>query len=206
MLNDGTTTAYKQSLTKQIIAIATTAFLSNGIKAVKMDDIANKLSISKRTLYELFATKEQLLLECVKNLHNDFNVHMDKYVKADTSVMAIIIETYRYQMDRLNIISPAYYYDLPKYPSVVKWMEGERKRNEGKALEFYKKGIDEGYFRKDVDFTLINKVSVATIDYIMENQFFKHYTMQEIFHNIILLYVRGFCTLKGVKALEEYNL
>ena len=41
-------------------------FIERGIKDVKMDNIATELSISKRTIYELFADKEQLLLEALK--------------------------------------------------------------------------------------------------------------------------------------------
>lgn len=43
-------------------------FLSKGVKAVKMDDIAMSLSISKRTLYEIFADKEDLLMLVSRNM------------------------------------------------------------------------------------------------------------------------------------------
>lgn len=203
MPNEGGTTAYKQTLSKQIISTATTDFVSKGIRNVKMDDIARELSISKRTLYELFATKEQLLLECVKEMRNEFIEHMDKFVKEDTSVIAIIIETYRYQMSKLTTISPKYYEELRLYPSVAKWMDEDHNHKEGEVVEFYKRGVEEDYFRNDVDFSLIGKVIVGTVDYIMRSQLFRQYSMPQIFHNVILLYVRGFCTVKGVQALEK---
>lgn len=197
---------YRQTLSKQIIKTATADFLSKGIKAVKMDDIANELSISKRTLYEVFANKEDLLLECVKNLYAEYQKHMDNFINEDTSVIAIIMETYRYQMEQINNISPAYYYELPKYRIVTKWRDEEHERNEWKAMKFYKQGVKEGYFRDDVDFELIGKVCGTSVKFIMESEFLKHYSIKHIFQNVILLYVRGFCTLKGVKALDEYNL
>ena len=46
-------TAYKQRLRDRIVDTAMTAFAAQGIRAVKMDDIAQQLGISKRTLYEL---------------------------------------------------------------------------------------------------------------------------------------------------------
>lgn len=206
MSNEGGTTAYRLSLSKQIISTATAAFTSRGIKSVKMDDIANELTISKRTLYEIFANKEQLLLECVKQMHKEFKDRMDKFVSDDTSVIAIIIESNRYQMVRLNSISPKYYSDLHKYASVIKWIDESHKKEEKKTLAFFKRGVDEGYFRKDLDYSLINKMSNGIVDYIMENQLFKDYTMKQILHNIIMLSVRGLCTLKGVEALEKYDL
>ena len=52
---------YKEGLKEKILSTAMAAFYKNGIRAVKMNDIANALSISKRTLYELYKNKEDLL-------------------------------------------------------------------------------------------------------------------------------------------------
>ena len=49
--------AYKQGLRSKIIETALKDFLSRGIRAVRMDDVATELKISKRTLYEIFGTK-----------------------------------------------------------------------------------------------------------------------------------------------------
>ena len=49
-----------------ILNAALEQFMSKGIKEVKMDDIASLLSVSKRTIYELFSDKEELLLEALK--------------------------------------------------------------------------------------------------------------------------------------------
>ena len=56
----------KKEIYSQIIEVAHQLFIEHGIKDVKMDDIATKLSISKRTIYELFNDKEQLLREVLK--------------------------------------------------------------------------------------------------------------------------------------------
>ena len=56
-----TITAYKKGLREVILKTAMKAFAEKGIRAVKMDDIAESLSISKRTMYEIYATKEELL-------------------------------------------------------------------------------------------------------------------------------------------------
>ena len=56
-----TITAYKKGLREVILETAMKAFQEKGIRAVKMDDIAEKLAISKRTMYEIYATKEELL-------------------------------------------------------------------------------------------------------------------------------------------------
>ena len=58
-------TAYRKELREKILKTAMAEFMQRGLKAVKMDDIAKKMVMSKRTLYEIFADKEELLYECV---------------------------------------------------------------------------------------------------------------------------------------------
>ena len=66
----------KRQVKEKVACVAAEAFMRKGIKNVKMDDIAATLSISKRTLYELYSDKEELLLEVVK-LHRE---EMKKYM------------------------------------------------------------------------------------------------------------------------------
>ena len=54
---------YRKEIKEKILQLATTMFFQHGIRKVKMDDIANHLKISKRTLYELYQNKEDLLYE-----------------------------------------------------------------------------------------------------------------------------------------------
>ena len=56
-------TQYRKELRERIPDVAITFFQQKGIKAVKMDDIATILQISKRTLYEIYDNKEDLLLK-----------------------------------------------------------------------------------------------------------------------------------------------
>ena len=53
MGNTSSSTEYKQILYRKIITAANEAFMTKGVRAVKMDDLAKSLSISKRTLYDL---------------------------------------------------------------------------------------------------------------------------------------------------------
>ena len=54
---------YRRELKKRILDCAVDKFFTLGIRAVKMDDIAKALGISKRTLYEIYSDKEQLLVD-----------------------------------------------------------------------------------------------------------------------------------------------
>ena len=68
---------------------------------------------------------------------------------------------------------------------------------------FFEGGIKNGYFRKDVNYELISEYSDISIADAIENGFLDKYGIQEVFRNITMLYVRGFCTLKGIEELEK---
>ncbi|WP_311442625.1 hypothetical protein [Hoylesella enoeca] len=43
----------------------------------------------------------------------------------------------------------------------------------------------------------------AAMSYVMEKQLYKEYGMANIFRNIVLLFLRGYCTLKGLEILDQ---
>lgn len=204
MYKSNSQTEYRLELRQKILDTATREFRTKGIKAVKMDDIANLLSVSKRTVYEIYDNKEQLLMESVKAEHNSYNCHIEEFMtKNNPNVMEIILEFYRLRMRSLTGINPLYFTELQRYPEVVNWLETNRKEKDCDAKEFFDRGIKEGYFRDDVNYELITKMGGGTMDYIMRNQLYKQYDIKEIFRDVIMLFIRGFCTLKGIGELER---
>lgn len=79
MRKNNSQNSYRQELRERILATAMNEFYTKGIKAVKMDDIAKRLSISKRTLYEIYQNKEELLLEGMKAAEAEFDAHMKAF-------------------------------------------------------------------------------------------------------------------------------
>lgn len=117
---------YRQELRQRLLRIAMREFRSKGIQAVKMDDIANILSVSKRTMYETFENKEHLLMESVKAEYDGFDRHMQAFAsEKERHVIDFILETYRLHMESLKDTVPNYYADLRKYPEVLAgWKKG----------------------------------------------------------------------------------
>ena len=93
-------TEYRKELKGRILEVAVDEFLKSGIRAVKMDDIARLLGISKRTLYEIYPNKEDILLECIKMRHNEEDQQMAAFLQeGPRSTMDIILEFFRMQMN-----------------------------------------------------------------------------------------------------------
>lgn len=204
MQKPNTPTEYRQELRRKILKTASQEFRAHGIKAVKMDDIANILSVSKRTVYEIYENKEQLLMETVKEDLYNIDIQLRRFVAEDNhSVIDIMLEFYRLQMRNLSGVTPIYFAELHRYPEILKWIEHKRSENNCESKKFFEQGKREGFFREDANHDLISKVCNGAMTYLMENQFYKQYELKEIFRNVIMLFIRGLCTLKGIVELDK---
>lgn len=196
-------TEYRQQLRERILDAASKEFAAHGVKSVKMDDIANALSISKRTLYEIYTNKEELLMETIKRQMEHTNEEMRRYCAEDHNEIDIIMHYYQWDLKALSDVSPSYFADLGKYPQVVEWFQQRQEKDKQGRRIFFEQGIANGYFRADVDYPLISEIAESTKNYIMDNAVYHRYSLPHIFRNVVLFYVRGFCTPKGIEELDK---
>ena len=200
------TTAYKKSLKGRILEAAMKAFAERGVKAVRMDDVSQMLSISKRTLYELYTDKEELLYQGVVKYDQDNRKHLTAFIEQASSVMDIIIETYQRRVVSIGSVNPQFYEDIQKYPKVVEYLNKEREHAYDQFLGFLQRGVREGYFREDVDYELVTQMFNAINTFVMNQHLLSRYSIQQVFANMLLVPLRGFCTEKGLQVIENSAL
>ena len=196
-------TAYRQSLRSKILQAAITAFAQKGIKAVKMDDIAKSLVISKRTLYEIYENKELLLLEGLKEYRAHNDKEYQRLAAESANVIDLVVGVYLRKVEEFKVTCPQFYADLVKYPSVLRMLHAERKRTNDSLVSFFLRGVEEGYFRKDVDSNLMAMLFTAVSDFVMNNQLYKAYSIEQIFHDMVFVSMRGYCTATGIELLDK---
>ena len=197
-------TPYRQSLRDRILDAAMILFAKHGIRAVKMDDVSHALSISKRTLYELYDNKEQVLLEGVKKYRKKRHEEFLQEVERSKDVMDIILYIYRIKMEAFQLVNPNFYSDLARYPNILASIERDHDEQHKQFMDFMQRGISEGYFRSDLNYDLIGRLFEALGRYMMENELYRSYSMEELFRNMIFVTLRGFCTKKGVDKLDTF--
>ena len=198
------TTAYRASLRERIIEKAMQDFSMHGIRAVKMDDLANELGISKRTLYEIFKDKETLLFEGMKVYSERKHEYLHSYAEDERHhVIDIIMEAYRMKVEEVRSVNPAFYLDLMKYPKLAQHMKEAQQNSREGFWAFVKRGMDDGYFRKDVNYELVPHIFDALGQYILSNSLVQQYSVEELFSNCFLIALRGFCTDKGLHTIDK---
>ena len=197
------TTAYRASLRERIIEKAMQEFSMHGIRAVKMDDLAADLGISKRTLYEIFKDKETLLLEGIKEYYNRKREYLFDYAEENHDVMEIVLEAYRMKVEEVRSVNPAFYQDLIKYPKVTRFMKESQEASRTAFLDFMNRGVEDGYFRKDVNYQLVPHIFDALGQHVLNNSLLQQYSVEELYSNFFLIALRGFCTDKGQHAIDK---
>lgn len=196
--------AYRQGLRSKILQTAMTLFAKNGIKAVKMDDIARALNISKRTMYELYENKEVLLFEGVKTYNQRRESEMTEFVKGKTNVMDIILNVYKVKLEEFRLTNPLFYDDIEKYPKVMAYLETCREKNRQELADFLDKGVKEGYFRKDIHYDLVTILFDSIGQLFMQKRLYARFSIESVLNNIMFISLRGICTTKGIEVLDKF--
>ena len=194
---------YKLHLKGQIPDVAMQLFTERGINAVRMDDVAQAMSISKRTIYELYGTKEELLFEVMVKHFKQRLDNMELVLGHCTNVMEILLEVYRMKVRDFKNTNPLFFSEIVRYPKVQQFLVEQNDAMRGNSMEFIQRGVDEGYFRDDLNYKMAVLQFDAMGEYVMQKELYRQYSIEEIFRNLVFVSLRGLCTDKGIKAIDE---
>ncbi len=198
------TTEYRRTLRKRILDFAMPEFASRGIRAVKMDEIAHKLSISKRTLYEIYSSKEELLYEGLQAIAEESALKQKKISEECDNVMDILIRTVSMRIEELRGTNNAFFNDLMRYSRILDYFEETQAIRNNAMRNFLKRGQEEGYFKADYNYNLVVMLLNSSERRITLKKMLNEYSMEEIFFNMMFVVIRGVCTPKGIDILDRF--
>lgn len=191
----------RQLLKEKICLTALRLFHKRGIRQVKMDDIATTLSVSKRTLYEIFTNKMELLAE-VLELQNRMNHdRLKRELKPGANTMDVLILVLKISVEELNKVSVEFIEDLHRYPEALQKLEELEKRSDEENRRFLQKGVEEGFFLPNINFQLMDDI-VRIIK--GQTVFYQQYGIKTVWTTLVRVFLRSICTLKGVQELDAF--
>lgn len=196
----------KTVVKEHIISAAAKAFTQKGIKTVRMDDIATGLSISKRTLYELFHDKEDLLLDVMKLHREEMQEYMFQVASEAENVLEVLLKFFQRTAQDFQNTNRRFFEDMEKYPKVRRYIDESRKENLDSAMEFYRKGVEQGIFREDVNYDIVRAMVCEQMDLLLRSDICKSYSLVEIYETVVFMHMRGISTEKGLKIVDEFLL
>lgn len=198
------TNEYRQELKAKIIEYAMDQFYMRGLRAVKMDEISRGLRVSKRTVYEIFGDKEELLLEGLRKKNEEMHQRMEYFIKTEAhNVIDVLSFFYRLQMEYNQKVSVDFYEEIHRLPHVLEFLKKEHQMECEERQRFFKVGVQEGLFRSDVDYDMLAEVAGMGMKELMRCEGYKKYNMQMIFDNYVMVVIRGFCTERGLSMLNK---
>lgn len=188
---------------------ALSLFFRYGIRHVTMDDVAREAGMSKKTIYQFYREKDDLVKQLCEIELNEHECQFDiLQQQASDPIHEIILisEKMRQMMQHIN---PTFFIDLRRfYPAAFSRYEAFR---EGCAfrnlLVNIKKGIGSGYFRPGLDPEFIARYRLAQVDMLMFGDYFSFDKVSFAqTHELLLdLFVHSICTAKGTKAYNSYK-
>lgn len=204
MMEHGKDASPRAELRERIIMTSTEAFTSKGIKCITMDDIAAALGISKRTLYEVFADKETLLKESILKIQRDRDKYLQEVYEHSSNVLEVILAVFQKSIEIFHKTNKRFFEDIKKYPKVYAMMQNRRDSDSEKTISFFKSGVEQGIFRSDVNFSIVNLLVREQFDVLLNTDICSEYSFIEVYESIMFTYIRGISTEKGAKVLEDF--
>ena len=93
-----------------------------------------------------------------RSLVEERDEHLQDFSSHTDNVMDILCEVLRLQVEFSAKTTSSFFTDLAKYPKVEKMMQEYNTKQREKAFNFYKKGVAQGYFRKDIDYAIFSRI------------------------------------------------
>ena len=197
------------SQTERIIEGGEELFLTAGIKSVTMDDIARHLGMSKKTIYQFFKDKNELVIALVKKKLQDDEAQMSEIISKSGNVIEEMINMMKCSEDIFSRINPIVIHDMQKYhPDAWKQFQNFKADVLIHTLEeLLTKGIKQGYIRPDVDVKILARMRVSQVELGFNTSIFPvaEFSTWKVQYQFLEHFNYGVCTLKGYKLLNQYK-
>ena len=192
---------------EDIVKRALNDFMQYGFKTFTMDDLANKMGMSKKTLYEYFPSKSDLVEATLDYALEMSCKNADTFVQGEGSVIENVYRNQKKVQEVFNINSDRPIWELQKYyPKTYERMEGEFAKTDALFIDkLLEKGWQEGLFRKDinVNFCKVFYTSVQRLRSITHTFPEREFPFWETIYTILEYFFRILVNEKGLKELER---
>lgn len=196
-------TDYRKELKGKILLTALDMFTKHGLKAVKMDDISQCLGISKRTLYEIYPKKEDLIFETMKLGNKQAVERLAARISETSDTMDILTEFFKQRITEAENVNPLLFDDLQYYPHIQQYCEEQKMSRAEHVKSFFIRGQEEGYFLTNIELDIVREMHTVFSNHFLTGRMYVKYTPIAMLRACVALFVRGLCTEKGVKRIDE---
>ncbi len=191
----------------QIVQTATDLFLNQGFKSVTMDDIAQNMAISKKTIYSHFANKETIVAVVVDNLFEEVSHGIDCICDLGLNPIEEVYEIKKLVMHHMRNEKSSPWYQLRKYYPKIHDSVKKRQFNymQECVVENLTRGLELGLFRENINVQFVSRIYFVGVSSIKDNDLFSAsvFDPSELYGMFLEYHIRGIVTPKGRKILNK---
>jgi AcrR family transcriptional regulator len=179
-----------------------------GIKSVTMFDISRESGVSKKTVYEHFRDKEELVQEGMRFMLRGHGQHLEDFRQQSANAIEELLKEVRYMEEMGNTINPVMLYEMQKYhPDIWQEVESFKQDHMMRAITAnLERGIQEGIYRNDLQLHVMARMRLLQLETVFQPTLYPatQFNMQEVIKEITAHFILGITTTRGRELAAGY--
>jgi AcrR family transcriptional regulator len=194
---------------ERILSKATELFVRYGIRSITMDEIALQLGISKKTIYQFYADKNELV-DAVLVKYLDHNRKCcEEYRTAGKNAIHEIFLAMEMVQDMFEHMNTSMLYDLEKYhhQAYQRFLQYKYKFLYKVIRENIQKGVKEELYRNDFDIEVLTSIRLETMMLPFNHDIFpkNKYNLGSVHQQLLEHFLYGIASVKGHNLISKYK-
>ncbi len=198
-------TSNREEIRERAIETTSEIVLRCGNLSVRMDDVAQELSVSKRTLYEIFGSKEELLLECMNRHIARMSKMLEEEIGREEDVLTVFLKHLEVLINESRERDHNKFEDMDKYPKLKKVFHEHLADMARRMRSFMELGVKQGVFRDDLNMDVLMKAFSAMGTMANKEADKNEFRYDELIDGTLVVLLRGIASPKGMAKLEKYR-
>jgi TetR/AcrR family transcriptional regulator, cholesterol catabolism regulator len=197
------------STKEKILHGAVELFMKYGLRSISMDDIARHLTVSKKTLYQHFADKEDLITVVLSTHIEENRKQYEAITEKSANAIDELAQISHCLKKDMSETNPSVLFDLQKFhPKAWEvWLDHKNKYIRESVVRNIRQGIEEGYYRADVNPDVLAAIRIELISMGFDQNIFPQstFSLAEVQSQMFDHFVYGLCTDKGKKIYQKHK-
>lgn len=199
----------KDEIKQNIISESIHLFMKYGLRSVSMDDLARHLGISKKTIYQHFKDKEEVIIQATKSVFDAEVKMMEEIEKGSENAVDHLYKQTLFLRERIKNTSTTTMFDMRKYypKAWEKYVCFKQDVVYNSVINNLRRGINEGLFRNDINPEILAKLRLAQIELSFDNETFpdEKYSLIDIHEQLFEHFTHGILSEKGLELFKTYK-
>ncbi len=192
---------------EKIVEVSLERFLQYGIRSMTIKKLVEPMGMSTKTVYKYFRSKEELLEACLLVLYTAYYNESEAILSKGNNPVTALLTLLRATMAKDFGVNHAFFHDLNYYyPDLQNAAIGRTSDNyRNVMIPLVQSGIAEGYFHSFIRAEVALKGIFTLYTSITRSEDYKNYlgSVNDLFRNLVEVYLRGMCTEKGILEIEN---